>query len=393
MAYMEKKKLKIALFTDTLCDANGVSRFIQDMTKEALKCDDIELKVFSSTLKNYCDLNENIHIYKPLFRFSIPFHKELDVVFPPYFKMSKAIKEFAPDIIHVSTPGFVGLAGRNIAKCKKLPIIGTYHTDFPMYLYKNTNSNIAKEITSYMMKLYYKPFQAMVTRSPEYLEIIEKDIRFKKEHIHFLSAGTNTRRFQPTFKDESIWEGYGIPKEAMKFLYVGRISKEKNVQELFEIWKAFYKQSHRKTSYLILVGTGALEKHKEELQGYNIRFLGHKNSEELAPIYASSSVFLFPSITDTLGQVVLEAIASATPVMVTDMGGPRGIVESAKAPIGWVRSINHHNHWVEILLGIENKEIDIDQISHEAYEHSKNYSITKTFEDFIDIHRYELNRL
>ncbi|MBN2825638.1 MAG: glycosyltransferase family 1 protein [Campylobacterales bacterium] len=390
---MEKKKIKIALFTDTLCDANGVSRFIQDMSKEALESLDIELKVFTATVKDYCDTNDNIHIYKPVFRFKMPFYKELDIAWPPYFKMSKAIKEFAPDIVHVSTPGFIGLAGRNIAKRKKLPILGTYHTDFPMYLYKNTNSNIAKEITSYVMKLYYKPFRAMVTRSPEYLEIIEKDIRFKKEHIHFLSAGTNTRRFRPKFKDDAIWERYGIPKEGMKFLYVGRISKEKNVQELFDIWKAFFEQSSLKTSHLVLVGTGALQKHKEELKQYNVDFLGHKNSEELAPIYASSTLFLFPSITDTLGQVVLEAIASALPVVVTDIGGPRGIVESASEPVGFVRSMNNHNHWVELLHQIEKGEVDIEQMAQNAYQHSKNYSITKTFEDFIDIHRFELNRL
>ncbi|MBN2824601.1 MAG: glycosyltransferase [Campylobacterales bacterium] len=385
--------MKIALFTDTLCDANGVSRFIQDMSKEAMESEDIELKVFTATVKNYCDLNENIYIYKPLIRFNMPFYKELDVTLPPYFKMSKAIKEFAPDIIHVSTPGFVGLAGRNIAKRKKLPILGTYHTDFPMYVYKNTNSNIAKEITSYMMKLYYKPFRAMVTRSPEYLEIIEKDIRFKKEHIHFLSAGTNIRRFRPKFKDDTIWERYGISNEGMKFLYVGRISKEKNVQELFEIWKAFFEQSNRKTSHLILIGTGALEKHKEELAQYNVHFLGHKNSEELAPIYATSTLFVFPSVTDTLGQVVLEAIASATPVVVSDIGGPRGIVESAKEPVGFVCSINNYNHWIHLFLQVENGEVDLEQMSRNAYEHSKNYSITKTFEDFIDIHRYELEAL
>jgi len=384
---MEKMKLKIALFTDTLCDANGVSRFIQDMSKEALEVEDIELKVFTSTLKEYCDTNENIHNYKPFFRFKMPFYSDLDIAIPPYLGMYNAIKEYNPDMMHVSTPGFVGAAGLMIAKRKKIPILGTYHTDFPMYLYKNTNSNIAKNITTFFMKLYYKPFKAMVTRSAEYIDIIEKDIKFDRNNIHFLSAGTNTRRFKPEFKDESVWDSYGVPKDALKFLYVGRITKEKNVQELFEIWKNFYDQSQSKKSYLILVGSGALEKHKEELEAYNVKFLGHKNTEELAPLYASSTVFLFPSITDTLGQVVLEAIASATPVIVTDIGGPRGIVESADKPIGFVRSIEEHNLWVELLAQIEEGEIDIEELSHNAFEHSKNYSISKTFENFIAIHR------
>jgi glycosyltransferase involved in cell wall biosynthesis len=386
---MEKTKLKIALFTDTLCDANGVSRFIQDMSKEALETQEIELKVFTATTKEYCDKNENIHIFKPLFRFKMPFYNELDIALPPYFKMSRCIKEYNPDLMHISTPGLVGLAGRSIAKRKKMAILGTYHTDFPMYLYKNTHSNIVKSMTKFFMKLYYQPFQAMITRSQEYIEVMENDIKFNKQKIHLLAPGTNTRRFKPEFKDESLWKEYNIEAGALKFLYVGRITKEKNIQELFEIWREFYKKSKSKKSYLMLVGNGALEKHKEELEAYNVKFLGHKNSEELAPLYASSDIFIFPSTTDTLGQVVLESIASATPVIVTDIGGPRSIVESSSNPIGFVSSIDKHQNWVDLLLAIERGEHDLKALSQNAYEHSKNYAITKTFENFIEIHRHE----
>jgi len=382
--------ITIALFTDTICDANGVSRFLQDMAKEANK-KNIEFTILSSTVKSYCDPLPNIEIFKPRFKMKMPFYKELDLVFPPIFKMAKRFKELNPDIVHISTPGFIGLVGLLIAIRYKKTIVGTYHTDFPMYLYKNTKSKLVKNITSFFMRLFYIKFKALATRSREYIDIIHQDIKFKKENIFFLQPGTNIESFDSKYYNEDFLEEYGLDNSFKKFLYVGRATKEKNLDILFEQWKEFYNQSEIKKSYLLIVGNGDLEKHKEELQKYNVVFLGHKQKEELSSIYASCDCFLFPSTTDTLGQVILESMASATPVIVTDEGGPCGIVGGSVKEVGYIIKSQDNQGWIDKLNEIEKNIIDVKAIGENAYEYAQSFSIAHTFDSFYKIHKKVLN--
>ena len=384
--------ISIALFTDTICDANGVSRFLQDMAKEANK-KDVKLHILSSTVKTYCDPLPNVYIFKPILKIKMPFYKELDLVWPPIFKMVKKFKELNPDVVHISTPGLIGVVGLLIAIRYKKPVIGTYHTDFPMYLYKNTNSKLVKKITSFFMRLFYIKFKAIATRSCEYIENIRNDIKFKKENIYFLQPGTNIESFDPKYCNMNIWKHYGLDTNFKKFLYVGRATKEKNLDVLFEQWKEFYTKSGLKQSYLIIVGNGELEKYKDELTKFNVVFLGHKQKEELSTIYASSDIFVFPSTTDTLGQVILESMASATPVIVTDEGGPCGIVSRSKEDVGFIQSSSNKQKWISKFCEIENGIIDTNRMGKNAYKYAQNYSIAKTFDSFYKIHKSTFEKL
>jgi len=383
---MNDQNIKIALFTDTICDANGVSRFLQDMAKEAIK-DDTEFNILSSTAKTYCDKLDNIHIFKPFFKMKMPFYKDLDLVIPPVFKMAKKFNTLNPDIVHISTPGLVGLAGLLIALRYNKPVTGTYHTDFPAYVYKNTHSNLMKSFTRFLMKLFYRKFKALATRSKEYIEIIKQDIKFDKK-IHFLQPGTNIKTFDPKYTRSDIWDDYNLDPAYRKFLYVGRVTKEKNIEILFEIWKQFYEESQLKRSDLIIVGSGDLvEKYKDILAEFNIIFLGHKSKDELSSLYASSDMFIFPSTTDTLGQVVLEAMASGTPVAVTDEGGPCEIVGGSDVQVGFINNINDKVKWITLLTEIENHTLDTNILGENAYKYAQNFSIENTFKSFVNFHQ------
>lgn len=381
---MNNSKIKIVLFSDTFCDANGVSRFLQDMSKEAKK-DNKEFYVVTSTAKNYCDKLDTVKILKPIVKIKMPFYKDMDLVIPPYFKMKKIVQEINPDVIHISTPGLVGISGIRIAKKLDIPLVGTYHTDFPEYIYKNTKSKFFKDITQRYLKFFYKDFKSIITRSKEYIEVIENDIKIPKKDIHFLQPGTNIDTFSKDFKDDAIWDELDIDSDALKFLYVGRATKEKNLDMLFDIWKEFYKKSMKKNSYLLIVGSGDLLKYKDELEKFNIKFLGYKQKEELSTIYASSSIFVFPSTTDTLGQVVLESMASGTPTIVTTKGGPQGIVSGSEKEVGFICDIDDLGLWVNTLVDIEEGKISLENLSQNAYEYSQNFSISNTFKSFYKI--------
>jgi glycosyltransferase involved in cell wall biosynthesis len=115
----------------------------------------------------------------------------------------------------------------------------------------------------------------------------------------------------------------------INFLYVGRISREKNLELLANAFIALADAGH--LSHLILVGDGPYRKELEEkLKGYPVLFTGFQAGEELSRSYASADVFVFPSTTDTFGNVVLEAQASGLPVIVSDQGGPQELLRDGQ---------------------------------------------------------------
>ncbi|NVJ54277.1 MAG: glycosyltransferase [Campylobacteraceae bacterium] len=365
--------IKICLVSDTVYDLNGVSRFIQDYCKEARKHKK-DFYVLTSTAKKHYEDIENIFNIKPIFKIKMPFYNSLDLVIPNFFKIKNKIKELNPDLLHISTPGTVGLCALISAKLLKIPVAGIYHTDFPSYMYKNTKSKFVRKITLTYLKFFYKNFTALFSRSCEYINIIEKQLAFKEENLYILKAGINIENFDKSYKNEKIWEKYNIKKNDFKVLYVGRLSVEKNVDLLIEHWKKLKLENAK----LILVGDLEFElERKERLK--NIVFLGRKQKNELSQIYASSDCFIFPSTTDTLGQVVLEALASALPVIVTNNGGPSSFV---KKEFGYVVDINSFDEVKNSLEELSKKDDVYLKKASNAYEYMRDKSISHSFLDF-----------
>lgn len=338
--------MKICLFTDTIGDLNGVSRFIQDMAEQALE-NGVELHVISSTAK-YCPQASNIHNFEPKFKMAMPFYKELDLTYPNKKVIKQKVKELNPDMIHISSPGAVGYFGLKLAKELKLPYSGTYHTDFPAYIKDNTGMDSLKKITDKVMAKFYKDFELLFSRSHEYIDILNKDLKFDKEKVKIIKPGTNLRKFNQTHQDREFWDKYDIPQDATIALYVGRTTKEKNIPFLLEVWKEMMEENPELNSYLVLVGEGNLRKEEPKYYNHNVRFLGPIIGKELSTIYASSDFFVFPSITDTLGQVVMESQASGIPVLVSDIGGPQSLIDS-EHPGGFVVRGNDKQKWKEAI--------------------------------------------
>jgi len=295
----------------------------------------------------------------------MPFYKELDLTLPNSKQVAKTIDSFDPEILHISTPGPVGLIARSIALKRNIPLVGTYHTDFGAYLFANSGSEAIEKATHRYLSWFYRPFSKIFIRSSAYKEHLLQDIGFDKEILH-LPPGIDLSRFTPKLKDRSIFKRYGIDAKYI-LLYVGRITKEKNFPFLVEVTEALPKSFH-----LVAVGEGALiERYKKRKK---ITFLGKKRGKELAMIYASSDLFLFPSTTDTLGQVVMEAMASGIGAIVSDKGGPRELVGKGGVVLRldkalWTSKIE------QIFSGGEH-----EKLGTRAYEIAQNFDIKRTFE-------------
>lgn len=377
-----KNKIKILLFTDTLCDLNGVSRFIQDMAKEALK-QEVQLFILTSTSKENCPNLSNIYNIKPLLRMKMPFYNQLDMVFPSYSQMKTITDKIQPDIIHISTPGMVGFFGRLIAKKSNLPIMGTYHTDFPKFIYNNIPIRWVERLTIYIMRYFYKNFTALFVRSNEYMQITHEHTDLPKESIHLLQAGIDTSKFNKNYKNLNIWNQYNIPQKHIKALYVGRLTKEKNFPLLLDYWSAYFELSRNKNISLIVVGSGKFNSKK--YLPYNVHFLGEKRGEELSRIYASADLFLFPSTTDTLGQVVMEAMSSGLGVIVSDKGGPKTLIDPSN-PAGYAIESSNKEQWLTSIKKLISDEALRKKMGNSGINTINNMGIEKSFEAFIQKH-------
>jgi glycosyltransferase involved in cell wall biosynthesis len=376
-------RVRVLLFTDTLADVNGVSRFIRNAAAQALSAGR-DLTVFTST--NFdCPVAPNIRNFKPLAATSMPGYPNLELVLPPFLKMLRAARELRPDVIHISTPGPVGCVGRLAARSLSVPILGVYHTDFPAYIERLFDNELFTTISRGAMSLFYRRFATIFTRSQDYADSVAR-LGIPRERIVPLRPGIMTEQFHPRVRDASIWPGYGCEADALRFLYVGRVSVEKNLPLLVKVWKVVDAglRARNIAAELVIVGDGPYRAEMEEaLAGARARFLGFRYAEELSRMYASADVFLFPSTTDTLGQVVMEAQASGLPVLVTDQGGPKEVVEHGRT--GFILPADPAA-WIDHILRLAADSALRAVMSAAAHAHMQPYSMAASFDHFWSVH-------
>lgn len=378
------ESLRVMLFTDTLADVNGVSRFIVNMGDAAAAAGRSLVLATSTRLR----APERAHIrnFAPLFARAMPGYGELEVAAPPVRAMVRAARAFAPDVVHISTPGPVGAVGLLAARLLKRPVAGVYHTDFPAYIEHLFAEATYTGLSRAYMRWFYRRFALVFSRSEGYLASLEA-LGLPRARLARLTPGIALDAFGPERREQGFWRGIGAREESIKVLYVGRVSVEKNLPLLVRAWPLVRERARRagRDVELIVVGDGPFRAEMERLlRAQDALFLGFRHGEELATIYASSDVFVFPSLTDTLGQVVIESQASGLPVLVSDQGGPREVVESGVT--GSVLPGREVGAWVEALVRLVVDDALRTRMGRSALEHSRRYSIGATFEDFWSRH-------
>ncbi len=376
---------RVALFTDTLGDVNGVSRFVNDMLDESLATQR-PLHVLTSTRFSTRPL-PTIHNLPPLFACAMPGYPQLELAAPNVRALLRRVRTIEPDLIHVSTPGPVGLVGVLAARLLRVPLLGTYHTDFPAYIADLFDDDPAyNALTRAAMRSIYRRFDTIFTRSDDYAHKLHA-LGVQPRSMPRLRPGTRLDRFAPTFRNEPLWPAISVPTDSVKVLYVGRLSIEKNMPMLTRVWKATHDAltSRGLSASLVLVGDGPYrEEMQRELEGCNTHFLGFRFGEELSTLYASSDLFVFPSVTDTLGQVVMEAQASGLPALVTNVGGPQEVVRHQQT--GLVLSPDHSQAWVDAIVDLVADASKRQTMGQAAHQHLQSFSIAASFEHFWDVH-------
>lgn len=377
--------MRVALFTDTLADVNGVSRFVRDMARQAA----LRGRDFTAYTSTPLPLEPGLPTvnFPPRAAWPMPAYPDLRVVPPPLHRVLGVLRTRRPDVVHISTPGPVGLAARLAAARLGLPMVGTFHTDFAAYVDRLIGEAPITALTSAYLRWFYRPFTGVLTRSGEYARRLVAQ-GFAPERVCPLRPGTDTLRFSPDHADASIWPRLGLPPASaqpgcVKVLYVGRLSREKNTDLLASVWPSALARAGERgaRAHLVLVGDGpdapAL---RRRLDPQSATFLGFRHGAELSAIYASSDLLVFPSITDTLGQVVLEAQASGLGVLVSDVGGPQEVV--ADGHTGLVLPAGKPGRWVDALAGLIVDEPRRRGLGEAARAHALGSTIGASFEHF-----------
>ncbi len=321
-----ERREKIALFTDTLHDINGVAITIKRLIQTARKRG-VQLTVITSTPEP-TGYKDGVMNFQSIDDLVLPEYPELKLNFPPILNVLEYVEKEGFTRFHISTPGTIGGLGLLISRMLKIPADGTYHTEIPQYVRDLTNDEfLEKAAWQFMIWFYGQMTEVMVPSASTRQQLIENGL--PEEKCKPLPRWVDIEQYRPDLRNPSIWKSFNL-EEGTRFLYVGRVSKEKNLELLVNSFKAL--TDANTGAQLVIVGDGPYrEEMEQKLAGEPVLFTGYKDGEELATLYASCDAFVFPSTTDTFGNVVLEAQSSGIPVIVTDQGGPKELMLNGKS--------------------------------------------------------------
>lgn len=302
--------MRIAYFTDTYFpEVNGVANTLAHL-HDYLDRQGIEHIFFAPEYQE--ERGENGICRYP--GFSIPFSPNSRLALPPMGQVLEKLKQFQPDLIHVVTEFTMGNIGVQAAKRLGIPMVMSYHTNIEQYL-----SYFHAELFERPVRAYFKRFhsQALANYCPSwqtYRQLADQGYR----NLAVWSRGVDTELYSPEKRGSAWREGMGENK--LMCLYVGRLSFEKGLDVYLDAIRIVNQKFHDQVEF-VFAGDGPYRAEMESAHIDNVRFAGFVRGEALAELYASCDLFVFPSGTETFGNVLLEAMASGCACICSDSGG------------------------------------------------------------------------
>lgn len=316
--------IRLALFTDTFApQVNGVARTLERLV-DALRERGGAVEVFT-TQDPVAKTERAVHRFS-----SRPFwaYPQLQLAWPQHREVLGKLRAFRPTLIHAATEFGVGLAGRRAARALNVPFVSSYHTSFTAYAAHYGLGVLARPGWAFLRWFHngglrtYCPTQAVVQ------EVTGHGFANCREW----SRGVDGTRFSPTFRSSTFRESIGAAPDTLVAAYVGRIAPEKNVRVALEAAR-MVAGARTAAMRLVVVGDGPYEYEARACAPNGTTFTGRLEGRALSEVYASADLLLFPSTTDTFGNVMLEAMASGTPVLGADVPPTREVLLPDR---GWV---------------------------------------------------------
>ena len=317
-------KTKIAFFSDMLMrDYDGCMRTVFHIIDR--KPDDVDIKYFTGqgAVKG---LNEPVVSIPNL---TIPFNSNYKIAIPQlaYFKIRKEIENYKPDVIHITTPSMLGNYALQIAQEKGIPVSTIYHTHYISYVNYYLSGiqsmvHLAENFVNSSTQNFYNNCNLVLAPTEEMISYLQ-GVGVAKSKMKIWARGIDKSIFNKDNRDVSkIRKITG--NDNFNILFASRLVWEKNLETLVRVYQQAEKEN-LKVNFIIAGDGTAYHTMQEKMP--NAFFLGKIDQKELGQVYASCDTFLFPSVSETYGNVVLEAMSSGLPCVIADGGGSKSFVE------------------------------------------------------------------
>jgi phosphatidylinositol alpha 1,6-mannosyltransferase len=328
--FVENQPLRVAFFPDSFLEINGAAMTSQRLVGYAQK-NGYPFLVIHAGKKSALTVDGSV-TYLSLKRSPAALKMDEDLAYDPFFqrhatRVLRELIKFRPDVLHITGLNDVSIVGAYLGWKMQIPVIGSWHTnihEFAAHRLAKTFSflpdSFVSKVTNFAERkildgsvLYYKIPKVVLAPNQELVDLLAKGTKRK---AFLMERGVDTETFSP--EKRTVRDG------VFRFGFVGRLRAEKNVRQLVELEKRLLEAGKTNFKFLI-VGEGDerafLEKNMSRAE-----ITGFLNGEQLATAYANMDVFVFPSETETFGNVVQEANAAGVPAVVTNQGGPKFIV-------------------------------------------------------------------
>jgi glycosyltransferase involved in cell wall biosynthesis len=307
--------MRVAIFTDNdFGKVTGVTTTLRAVL--AYAPDDIRPRIYTAS--------DSAESYPEYFAVAsrgigLPWYREMKVYLPALRRLRRELERDAVDLIHITTPGPMGLAARHLASALNIPVVGSYHTHLGDYARTLSGSRrIGDALEAYVRWLYADCERLLVPSEATRTLLVARG--YRASSLGIWSRGIDTRRFRPGLRSSALREAWNVSYGRPAILYAGRLSREKGLDVVPRVHEALAWRGlpHR----FVFAGDGPMREELSKISRDAV-FTGALPHDDMAVAMASADLFFFPSATDSLGNVVLEAQASGLPVLVTDKGGPR----------------------------------------------------------------------
>jgi glycosyltransferase involved in cell wall biosynthesis len=351
--------MRVALFAGTMrYGQDGVTRVLYRLS-DYLKEKRIKHVFFSPIVQEEKD--RTVPMYK-VPSISTLLYSDYRLALPGQKYIKEQLDEFKPDILHINSPCVLGYYAIKYGQKHDIPVVATYHTHFASYARYHHLRLLENLGWSYFRNLYNKCDRVYVPSEP----ILEELRLHGIQNLQYIPHGVDLTLFSPSHYSGTWKNKLGIEGKTI-LLFVGRLVWEKDLKTLAKTYQVLTKR--RNDVAFVIAGDGPIRKKLEQLMPGAI-FLGNQRGQELSTAYASSDIFVFPSTTETFGNVTLEAMASGLPPICANEGGSSGFIRDG----------------ITGLLARPRKPDDLamkEDIAHEAFMYGQKQTWESSFDKIL----------
>lgn len=368
---------RVGVFVDGLDGIHGVATMYENLQDLAPKGSD------QLALVRCGDTGDGIgggtRSVRALTSLPVPLYDGLELGVPSLFEVMELIATEEYRVLHVATPGPLGLAALISGLILGIPVVGAYHTEFGAYARALTNDPLVAEVVEVAVREFYERCSAVAVPS-QATALALRNRGYRIENFEVLKNGVDGELFHPGRRDPALRERLGGGKHLL--LYAGRVSREKDLDMLADGYLKL--RDRRRDAHLVIAGDGPYRAQLEARLGDAATFTGFVRGEELARLFASCDIFVFPSTTDTLGRAVAEAQASGLPAIVCGAGGPRECIRPGES--GFVAHAGDEEEFFErVELLLDDRELR-ERMGRAAREVAQDMSWESVMEGLVELH-------